>query len=471
MSFKVYLFMMNLHPTERLLLATIREHEMIGSDDRVVVAVSGGPDSVCLLEILVRLREILKASLIVAHLDHGLRPREDERETEFVETLARRLGIPCACERASQLANARGTCLEERARELRYRFFEGVLDKYHAQRVALGHNKNDQAETVVMNMLRGTGSAGLSGMPPVRENRYIRPLIHTTREEILAYLRERDLPYMTDSSNLETKYLRNRIRLELMPILLTYQPRLIDHLEDLAFLCREENQFMEQEAEKRLQEMIMLASEQAFDISIDALKGLPVPLKYRVIRGAIRRAKGNLRRMNLGHIRAVIELMTHRRPQARINLPGHIVVKRIYNKLRFCAGEDMKKAEFSYHIEGTGRFHLKAINRTITCEEIPRRGFTGPSPSDWQCFLDLETLRWPLIVRNFRPGDKFMPLGLNGFKKLKDLFIDKKIPHEQRKSIPILESNGDIVWVGGIRIDHRYRVREDTRKILRCTIE
>jgi tRNA(Ile)-lysidine synthase len=463
--------MMNLHPTERLVLATIRDHEMMSSGARVIVAVSGGPDSVCLLEILVRLRETLKASLIVAHLDHGLRPGEDERETEFVETLARRLEIPCACERASQLVNARGTCLEERARELRYRFFEGVLSRYHAQRVALGHNKNDQVETVVMNMLRGTGSAGLSGMPPVRENRYIRPLIHTTREEILAYLRERDLPYMTDSSNLETKYLRNRIRLELMPMLLTYQPRLIDHLGDLAFLCREENQFMEQEAEKRLQEMIMLASEQAFDISIDALKGLPVALKYRVIRGAIRRAKGDLRRVDLGHIRAIVELIAHRKPQARINLPGHIVVKKRYDKLQFCAGEEKRRADFSYPLEGPGRFHLEAISRTITCEEISRDEFKGRSPSDWQCFLDLETLRWPLILRNFRLGDRFMPLGLNGFKKLKDLFIDNRIPHEQRKMIPILESHGNIVWVGGIRIDHRYRVRKDTRRILRCTIE
>jgi tRNA(Ile)-lysidine synthase len=463
---------MSMHPTERSVLETIREYEMIGSGHRVIIAVSGGPDSVCLLEILLRLRETLNVSFIVAHLDHGLRPGEDERETEFVETLARRFGIPYACERASQLANTRGTCLEERAREIRYRFFEGVLDKYHAQRLALGHNKNDQAETVVMNMLRGTGSAGLSGMPPVRDNRYIRPLIRITRGEIVTYLREKGLSYMTDSSNLEKRYLRNRIRLELMPILLTYQPRFIDHLVDLAFLCREENQFMEREAEKWLHEMIILApEEQSLNISIDALKGLPVPLQYRVIRGAILRTKGNLRRMDLRHIRAIIKLIANRRPQARINLPGHIVVKKRYNKLLFCVGEEIHRAEFSYEIGGAGRFQLDPINRTITCEDIPRADFTGLSPSNWQCFLDREALRWPLIVRNFRPGDTFMPLGINGFKKLKNLFIDKKIPHEQRRMIPILESHGDIVWVGGIMIDHRYRVRKDTRRILRCTIE
>lgn len=462
---------MNPHPTEELVLSTIREHEMISSGDRVIVAVSGGPDSVCLLEILLRLREILEVSLIVAHLDHGLRPGEDERETEFVETLARRLGLLCACERASQLANAHGTSLEERARDLRYRFFERVLSAHHAQRVALGHNKNDQAETVFINILRGAGSAGLSGMPPVRENRYIRPLIHTTREEVLAYVREKGLPYMMDSSNLEKKYLRNRIRLELMPSLLTYQPRLIERLDDLAFLCREENRYMEQEAEICLHKMIIPSSEHAFDLTLDALNGLPSPLQYRVIRGAIRRVKGNLRRVDLGHIRAIIELAKNRKPQAGINLPDHVVVKKIYDKLRFSCAEVMPTADFSYPIEGTGSVHLEEINLAITCEEINREDFTGRSRSDWQCFLDLEALRWPLMVRNFRAGDKFMPLGLNGFKKLKEVFIEKKIPREERRRIPILESSGDIVWVAGIRIDHRYRVKGGTRRILRCKIE
>jgi tRNA(Ile)-lysidine synthase len=461
---------MKLHPTEKSVLSTVREHEMISSGDRVITAVSGGPDSVCLLEILFRLREIINVSLIVAHLDHGLRPGEDERETEFVETLARRLGLPCSCARAEQLTNAR-TSLEERARELRYRFLERVADEHHAQRVALGHNMNDQAETVFMNILRGAGSAGLSGIPPIRGNRYIRPLIHTTREQVLAYLRQKDLPYMMDSSNLEKEYLRNRIRLELMPSLLTYQPRLIEHLHDLAFLSREENRYMEQEAEKCLQEMLMRSSEQAFDISLDAFQGLPSPLQYRVLRGAIRRAKGNLRRVDLGHIRAIIELVKNRKPQAAINLPDHVVVKKIYDKLRFSSAEEIRTADFSYPIEGTGSVHLQELNLTLTCEEIPRDGFTRHSRSDWKCFLDLEALRWPLRVRNFRAGDKFMPLGVNGFKKLKEVFIDKRVPSEERKKTPILESSGDIVWVCGIRIDHRYRVRRDTRRILRCKIE
>ena len=462
---------MNLHPTEKLVLSTIREHTMISSGERVIVAVSGGPDSVCLLEILFQLREILNVCLIVAHLDHGLRPGEDERETEFVEKLARRLGLAFTHERAEQLANAHGASLEERAREIRYRFFERVLNEHHAQRVALGHHMNDQAETVFMNILRGTGSAGLSGMPPVRENRYIRPLIRTTRDGVLAYVKEKGLSCMMDSSNLEKKYLRNRIRLELMPSLLTYQPRIIEHLDDLAFLCREENRFMEQEAEKCLQGMISSSSDRTLDISLDAFTGLPSPLQYRVIRGAIKRAKGNLRRVDFGHIRSIIELIDNRKPQVGINLPDHVVVKKIYDRLRFSCAEEMQTADFSYSIKGAGMVHIEEVNMTIDCEELSREGFSGHSHTDWQCFLDLDALRWPLKVRNFRAGDKFMPLGLNGFKKLKDLFIEQRIPHEERKRIPILESRGYIAWVCGIRIDHRYRVRKDTRRILRCIVE
>jgi tRNA(Ile)-lysidine synthase len=462
---------MNLHPIEKVVLSTIREHKMISSGDRIIVAVSGGPDSVCLLEILFQLREILNVCLIVAHLNHGLRPGEDERETAFVEKLARRLGLAFRHERAEHLGDAHGTSIEERAREIRYRFLARVVKEHRAQRVALGHNKNDQAETVLMNILRGTGSAGLSGMPPVRENLYIRPLIHTTRDELLAYLWEKNLSYKIDSSNLDKKYLRNRIRLELMPSLFTYQPRLIEHLDDLAFLCREENRFMEKEAEKCLRNIISTSSDKAFDISLEAFSGLPSPLQYRVIRGAIARAKGNLRRVNIGHIRAISELVENRKPQVGINLPDHVVVKKVYDRLRFSCAEEMRTADFSYSIKATGMVHIGEVNMTIACEEIPREGFPGRSQSDWQCFLDLEALRWPLKVRNFRAGDKFIPLGLNGFKKLKEVFINKRIPHDERRRIPILESRGDIVWVCGIRIDHRYRVRGDTRRILRCKIE
>jgi tRNA(Ile)-lysidine synthase len=461
----------NLHPTEKKVLSSILKHRMIRSGDKVVVGVSGGPDSVCLLNIMYQLRTRLKIGLIVAHLDHGLRPGEDEKETELVARLARELDLTFAWERVTQLAKVHRASLEERAREIRYGFFERVLREHHAQKLAIGHNMNDQAETVLMHILRGTGLAGLSGIPPIRGDHFIRPLLGTTRQEIQAYLRERHLPYMIDSSNLEKRYLRNKIRLDLIPALLPYQPRLVEHLHDLSSLSREENRYMDREAETCLKTVILNSSEHSLRISLAAFKSLPTPLQYRIIRKAIKMVKGNLRRIDLGHIKAVDDLVKSSRPQIELDLPENLIVKKEYERLSVSLGPETQNDDFSYPIEGLGRFQLGQINMAITCEEHPGDDFGEYSPSPWEECFDLDILKWPLILRNYRAGDRFMPLGLNGFKKLKDVFIDNKIPSRERRKIPILESCGDIMWVCGIRIDERYRVRGGTKRILRCKIE
>jgi tRNA(Ile)-lysidine synthase len=444
---------------------------MINSGDTIIGAVSGGPDSVCLLKILFQLQRWLNISLIVAHLDHGLRPQEDEKETEFVANLAKRLNLTLAYDKANNVTKAHGISIEEKAREIRYQFLEKVLDEHHAQKAALGHNMNDQAETVLMHLLRGAGPTGLSGIPPIREGRFIRPLINITRDEIHTYLKQKGIPFMMDSSNLEKRYLRNKIRLELIPLLLNYQPRLIEHLGELAFLCRQEDQFIEEEANKGLQMATLDSSDHSLDISLTTFKNLPAPLQYRTIRQAIKRVKGNLRRIDIGHIKAIIDLANNMRPQIKMNLPENLIVKKIYERLRFSLGTETETGDFSHYMKNTGRFQIHEINQTILLEEISKKDFLGSSPSLREAFLDLDRLQWPLRVRNFRAGDRLIPLGLNSFKKVKDIFIDNKIPSEERKKIAILENCNDIVWLCGIRIDNRYRIKEKTKRILRCKIE
>ncbi len=443
---------------------------MVNSGDKIVVAVSGGPDSVCLLKILFQLQRWLNINLIVAHLNHGLRPKEDERETEFVANLSRSLNLTLAYDKADNLTKAHESSIEEKAREIRYQFLEKVLDEYHAQKVALGHNMNDQAETVLMHLLRGAGPTGLSGIPPIRQKRFIRPLIDITRDEIHTYLKQKDISFMMDSSNLEKRYLRNKLRLELIPLLLNYQPRLIEHLGELASLCRQEDQFMEEEAKKGLQMVTLDSSGHSLELSLDTFKGLSTPLRYRILRQAIKQVKGDLRRIDIGHIKAIIDLADSVRPQIRMNLPEDLMVKRIYDRLRFSLGTEIETGDFSYHIKDSGVFKIPEIDQTLSLEEIPRKDFPS-SPSPNEAFLDLDRLKWPLRVRNFRAGDKFIPFGLNGFKKVKDVFIDNKIPSEERKRIPILEDCNEIVWLSGIRIDNRYRIRQRTKRILRCKIE
>ncbi len=462
---------LSLHPTEKKVLSTIVEYQMIESGDILIVAVSGGADSVCLLKILHELKQYLNIKLIVAHFNHGLRPKEDEKETEFVSKIARRLSLPLTLHKTNRITKESGFSIEEKARDIRYQFFQNVIGEYHAQKVALGHNMNDQTETVLMHILRGTGPTGLSGIPPIRQNRFIRPLINITRDEIHAYLRQNDEPFMTDSSNLEKKYLRNKIRLELLPLLLQYQPRLIEHLSELALLCRKEDQFMEEEANKVFQKIISDSSKSVLDLSLINFNDISEALQYRISRQAIKKVKGNLRKIDRGHIKTIIHLIKTDKPQAKLNLPENTIVKKIYTKLRFSSGEIAPTDHFSYSINDMGRFQIQKINKIISFTEISKNDFMLSSPSPRDAFLDLEKLKWPLRVRNFRTGDKCIPLGMSDFKKVKDIFIDNKIPLEERKKIPILVSRNDIVWVSGIRIDDRYKIKQETKRILRCKVE
>jgi tRNA(Ile)-lysidine synthase len=461
---------LNLHPTEKKVLFAILDHKMVQDGDVVVVAVSGGADSVCLLRILYELRDTLDMSLIVAHLNHGLRPLEDEKETEFVSDLAGEFNLPLAQEKAHNLRRIPGTSLEEEARIIRYNFFEKVLSEHDAQKVALGHNMNDQAETVLMNLLRGSGLRGLSGIPPIRENRYIRPLIQVTRDEIHAYLREKNMSFIVDSSNLEKKYLRNKIRLDLIPLLLSYQPRFIEHLGELASLCREKNQLIEQEARKCLKKATLHVSQGVMDLSIGVIRDLPMSTRFDVIREAIKQIRGTLRRINGEHVKAVSDLINNPKPQVRASLPEKLVVTKTYERLRFATDAEAEIEDFSYRIEHMGSIHIPETNQVLFLEEVTKRDFSESSPSPHVAFVDLDRIAWPLWVRNFRIGDKFMPLGMKGSKKVKDVFIDKKISREERKRMLILADGNNIIWVCGIRIDERYRVRGSTRRILRCEV-
>jgi len=462
---------MNLHPTEKKVLLTILGYRMANRGDSIIVAVSGGADSVCLLKILYALKKYLNIRLTVAHFNHGLRPKEDEKETEFVAKLATRLNLGFISDTSNNITKAPGRSIEEKAREMRYQFFQKAIDENHAQKLALGHNMNDQAETVLMHFLRGTGLTGLSGIPPIRQNCFIRPLIDITRDEIHAYLKQNDESFIIDSSNLETRYLRNKIRLELLPLLLDYQPKLVEHLGGLAFLCRQETQFIDEEAIKLLDIITLDSSKHSLDLSLTIFNTLSCSLRYRIIRQAIKKIKGNLRKINRGHIKTIIDCVNKDKPQIKVNLPENIIVKKIYNRLRFSLGDMIETHNFSYSINNMGRFQIQEINKTLSFKEILKNDFMLSTASPQEAFLDLEKLKWPLKARNFRTGDKFIPLGVNGFKKVKDIFIDNKIPSEERKKIPILVSRDDIVWVCGIRIDDRYKIQQETKRILRCKIE
>ena len=448
---------------------TIKGYKMIASGDRVIVALSGGPDSVCLLDVLQMLSRELEITLVVAHYNHGLRGDEDKFETLFTRKIADSMQLPFETENASGLLECLSS-IEKRSREARYAFLEKIRNKHGAQRIAMGHNLNDQAETVLMRLLRGSGPSGLAGIPPVRDNIIIRPLIEVTRDEITNYLNARRLTFAVDSSNSSRIYLRNRIRLELVPMMLDYQPRLLKHLGIVSDIIRDEDTFLESMALRWTEQEASTNSHGETTIPISSIKSLPDPLKKRAIRRLCRQVDGSIYNMEYDHVLSVIKLLDNEKPQCSIDLPNGIVVRKTYQNLCFIFKQKIATTEYSYSVKDIGTYNLGAIGCTLTLEEID--GITDlETKGDLSvAHLDADKLRHSMIIRNFRPGDRFVPLGMKGHKKVKNFFIDLKVPSEKRALTPILTCNGKIAWICGYRIDERFKVTERTKKIFRFTI-
>jgi tRNA(Ile)-lysidine synthase len=444
---------------------------MIESGDAVIVAVSGGPDSVCLLDILSQLRPELRIELVVAHFDHWLRPAEDDMETHFVRDLAARMRLPFEVEKSLHLGECSAASLEEKARDARYAFLQAVRKKHQAQKIAVGHNLDDQAETVLMRLLRGSSSIGLTGIPPDRDLIVIRPLLETKRREIEAYAEARALRYVTDSSNLQATYLRNRIRLELIPALRTYQPRLIEHLGRLASVLRSESEYLEASAEAWIERETQREPDGDTSISISSFLRCPEPIRRRVTRRLLTQVKKTHRRVGHSHIESVDTLARGDKPQGSLTLLDGIRVKRVYGRLVFTNRPLKKPPRFQVSLEGPGEFYLEAAGRSVAVEEIPGDSRLDFSDRTWAGFLDADEVRFPLILRNPRPGDRFVPLGMAGHKKLKDFFIDLKVPSEERAMTPILVQERTLVAVCGHRIDERFKVTPRTERILKVTME
>jgi tRNA(Ile)-lysidine synthase len=451
-------------------MATISRHDMIRQGDLVVVAVSGGPDSVCLLHILHELKDALHLGLVAAHFDHGLRPAEDESETAFVRGLAESLGLPFETEKGRLLAKKTSGSREEVARSSRYAFLERVKKKHKAGRIAVGHHLNDQAETILMRLLRGSGPLGLTGIPPCRDGSIIRPLIELERHEIEQYLKAEKLAFVTDSSNLDTDYLRNRIRREIMPLLVQHQPKLVNLLGQTAEIIRDEHEYLERITEAWLKNEVISLPDHSCEISIDSFLDLPVPLRRRAARQLIGKLKKDLRRIAWDHIEAIMKLAESEKPQTVLSFPGRIQVRRTYDRLRFLEKPKKERAPFSYELNGPGSYRIKEISRTLSMEEIKRTKALPLRGSRWTAFVDGGKLRFPLFLRTAAPGDKFIPLGLKGHKKVKDFFVDLKVPTEERRSTPILFCGDIPVWLCGFRIDDRFKVTPEAKRILKLTL-
>jgi len=450
--------------------SAILRHGMIEKGDIVVVAVSGGPDSVCLLDVLYRLKDSLGISLVIAHFNHLLRSGEDEEETRFMQSLSKLYDIPLETDEWREGPQPSGGSKEEQARKARYAFLEGVRERCGARRIAVAHNLNDQAETVLMRLLRGSGPMGLSAMSPVREDIIIRPFLAVKRDEIISYLQSGGLKYMIDSSNNSNIYLRNRIRLEVIPALEKVQPSVINSLTRLAGIMRQDEAYLAKEASGLFGELKREEREGAIALDITALNSLHPALRGRVLRYAVIAVKGDLFRVGEVHIRALETLIANLSPSASVRLPDGITVRRQYDLVLFEKKGARPSVLKELVIPGPGRYHMQYPPQIINVEEFKGVSSNPSAATPHEAYLDAGLIKYPLKVRGVRPGDRFIPMGMDQPKKLKEFFIDRKVPRMERPFVPILTCRGEIVWICGMRPDNRFRITEKTMKIIRVSL-
>ncbi|MGE5508104.1 MAG: tRNA lysidine(34) synthetase TilS [Chitinophagales bacterium] len=471
----------------------IERHGMVSPGETVVAAVSGGPDSVALAHLLWRLAAGGSFRLQLAHLNHRFRPGEAEAEAAFVAGLAERWALPCTVETVDVPAVWReeGGSPEEVARRVRYAFLDRVAQATGAGRIALGHQADDQAETVVMSLLRGAGAHGLAGIRPVREGRYIRPLLEVRRAEILAYLDEQGLAYRLDSSNASPVYWRNRVRLELMPLLERFSPNLTDVLGRTAAVLRAEDEYLEAtaaawvEAQAREQKAAGAGANAGLAVPSEGLAALPEALSRRVVRQVWRRLTGGPPTAELGfeRVEAVLGLAREGRTGARIQLPGGVEVRRGYGVLVWQEGEAKvpaaRGAAAELGVPGETFFPPAGLRLRAQLEpagappDLAGLAEEGRRVGAMAATLDAGRVEAPLTVRFRRPGDRFWPLGAPGETKLKDFLIAAKVPAGQRERLPLVADRGGerIVWVVGQRPAQPVAVTAATRLLLRLTAD
>ncbi len=499
---------------EQRVLHFIREHHLVSSQSCLLVAVSGGPDSVCLLHILVKLKEEMGIRLHVAHLNHQLRGAEAEADARYVSNLARRLGISATIDHRDVKAHQKDKhlSLEEAAREVRYTFLAQVAEAIGASQAAVGHTMDDHIETILMHLVRGTGTRGLRGLRPRAEWQssgssltIIRPLLPVSREETTGYCHHHQLRPRIDASNLSLSPLRNRIRHQLLPLLKSYNPQVTEALLRTAEIASDDLAFMDKEGSQLWAE-IALRQENTIILDKKRLLELPSALKRHLLRMSIEKLLGNVKDIEMRHIEEIMDALT--KPAGKkLSLPGGLTFSVEYNS--YLIGQDPSAlspfptlgGELPLKLPGKTMLPGWRVEATIIPPEAmkddaggyiegslkgrsPSKTYISPSPLKergtkgvrlinnlFTAYFDRDKTGDKITVRSRKTGDRFQPLGMSQPKKLNEFMIDAKIPQAWRGRIPLVCSPHHILWVVGWRIDDRVKVTEDTKQVLRLKFE
>ncbi|MBC7333918.1 MAG: tRNA lysidine(34) synthetase TilS [Actinobacteria bacterium] len=510
---------------------TIDRFRMLEEKDRVLVSLSGGPDSTFLTYLLDYLRPRFNLTLFAFHLDHMTRGGQSAKDALFVEKLCQSLGIELTTERINvkEWCRQRKLTFQEGARSLRIQMLEEVSGKYKATKIATGHNADDNVETFLMHLIRGTGVKGLCGILP-KAGKFIRPLIYTFRKDIISFLEKNNIPYCVDRTNLESIYFRNKIRNLLIPeIERSFSRAFKKNVLKVIEVIREENSLLDEFSKSKFDEIaftgedVELAGETSVEklansgkiglvkIPLKELQRLPLALRRRLLLLGIEKVKGNLENVSFKNIEDIERICAAKTGgETRvIDIAGRVKVLKDSCYLGIVNVADLAKAiGISENVHPLGqlgvylnnyekehgkgfstetqreiivvgesaekselvdeRFGIKVSSRVMDIEE-EKLSFEGMSSKE--AFLDYHKIKFPVKIRSWKKGDRFFPLGLKGEKKLHDFFVDCKVPRYLRQKIPIFVDGEKIIWIGKYRIDERVKIDSNTKKILYLRIE
>jgi tRNA(Ile)-lysidine synthase len=440
----------------------IKTHRLVQPGEVVVVAVSGGADSIELLHCLLRLRVEWSLTLHVAHFDHGLRENSPQ-DALFVEELAGSWGLSATTGTWGG-ERRRGRSLQAEARSARYRFLEEVASHVGATKIALGHHRDDQAETVLLNLLRGSSLRGLRGMLALREGQFIRPLLEVGREDIEGYVKAHQLSFVEDPSNQNIRYLRNRIRWKLLPLLQReYNPAMARTLARMAAFVAEDEGYLEERAGKTFEDLAEFQGTRIC-MCLSSIRGLAPPIRRRILERAIRSVASGAH-LTAAHVKAV-ERLAASGGQSVVTLPRGQKAWRSGGFLYLGWRDRERRSTVHGELRVPGEIVIQEWGVRVEAAILPRSAVDVPGSSPDRAYIDWQQVLPPLVVRSWRPGDRFRPFGLKGHKKLQDLFVDAKIPREERSRVPVVSDQRGVLWVPGFRIDERGRVGESTEQVL-----
>jgi tRNA(Ile)-lysidine synthase len=458
------------------------KHHMIKQGDRIVVGVSGGADSVCLLYVLWRLSEKIRYSVRVVHVNHGIRGKAADDDEQYVKELCLRLGVqfhPFHID-VKSMAKEQGLSEEEAGRNARYQAFVQVCKAYQCNIIAVAHNRNDNAETILFHLLRGTGMKGLTGIEPTRNLKMdgwdvslIRPLLHIERYEIENYLHEEGISYRTDATNLTEDYSRNKIR----NVILSYAVKEINsgaigHINESASKIGEALEFIDSFVACQYRQVVRQEQDGCF-IRVEALERQAGVIQKGLIRKALEQLSGHLKDLEAKHVEAVLEL-TEKQVGKLIHLPYGVIASREYEEIRLSKKEEIaekrtvKEPMVPIQMSIPGTFFIPEKGRYLETQILNyEKNMPIPKNSCMKWF-DYDKIENAVEIRNRREGDYIQINSLGGRKKLKDYFIDQKVPKPLRDSQILIADGSHIMWIPfeGERMSEKYKVGETTTKVL-----